>query len=204
MWYEGDVRVALVIAAGTACGGGDGRRAESALERDVRAAVTAAIGEPVTSVACTATSCRVVVGGGPVDVPVVVRSDGSATTWAIDGLVVGGAKLEAHVVELLAEIGVVGGRADCGPRVIVARAGDRVTCALSPPLDGGRAWATMRDDGTADVEIALDAGIAAERTRDVDENELDALSRALDRDDAGGEDDGDEAAPPPGTDAGGP
>jgi hypothetical protein len=200
MWYERDVRVVLVIAAGAACGGGgDGRRrAETAIEREVRAAVTGAIGEPVTAIACTATACRVTAGASTVDVPIAVRADGSATAWRIDGSIVGAAKLEAHVGALLGELAIAG-RADCGPRVIVARPGDRIACALTP--DGGRAFAMLRDDGTVDVELALGADVAGHRSRDLDDGELDALSRGLDRDDAFAAED--EAAPP-GSDAGGP
>jgi hypothetical protein len=59
----------------------------------------------------------------------------------------------------------------------------------------------LRDDGTVDVELALGADVARHRSRDLDDGELDALSRGLDRDDAVAAED--EAAPP-GSDAGGP
>jgi hypothetical protein len=103
--------------------------------------------------------------------------------------------LAAEVAALLEDLGVAA-VIDCGPRVRVVTAGERVACTLSgarvgPTLvaDTGLAFARIAADGTADIELALGAAAVAARTTESAIAELEALSRALDRDDVGDEDD---------------
>jgi hypothetical protein len=168
----------ISLAGAPACRGAS---ASSELERQLAEQVTAQLGAGIT-VGCPAgrppLRCIATVGRARVPIALTLEGGGSAGTvrWRIDGLVISAAELERQVGEQLAALGL-SAEPRCGASLQPVRAGERVRCEL-PPL--GVAWATVAADGGYALELALGAAAAA-RSSALDEAALDALSRALDR-----------------------
>jgi len=191
-------RTALVTLVSAAAAAGCGRgHHETAVEAELRRAVSAAIG-PVQRVHCDGpTRCTASLGAGDhaVSLPIAVHDDGAELVWELDGLVADGKRLADEVGARLAEHELVAG-VDCGPATQLVHAGDVITCEIRDARrDGavafaaGRAWARIAADGTAELELALGSDAVTARTQSVGADDLDQLSRALDRDDPGVDDD---------------
>jgi hypothetical protein len=192
---------ALVLALGGAgaCGGGGGGKG-SELERQLAAQLTAQLGAQA-EVRCEGAPpkrCMASLAGS--HIPLALSDEAGQVRWRIQGLVVSAKELERQLVDELAALGLGDVTPRCGPALQIAMAGDRIACRLA---EAGAAWATVNADGSYALELALGAA-AVERSQDLDEAQLDELSRALDREqgdrDEGedGEDPGDalgEAAP---------
>jgi hypothetical protein len=182
-------RAVLAIAVATACSRGAPR--ETRIEAELRRSVGAALALPVTRVACAGSTQRCIATVEGVEVPLAIRDTGNELAWEIAGLVVSARVLETAMRAMLDELAVTA-VIDCGPRVRVVAPGERVGCRIEAAIragsavaDTGRAWATFDAEGTAELEVALGAAAVSARTEDVATADLDALSRALDRDDAG-------------------
>jgi hypothetical protein len=164
---------------------------ETAIARDL----TARFGTSVT-VACTIASA-----GAPMTctasladkttMPIVLESaSASEWAWRIDGRVIDGRAIAAHVEGELAAL-KISETVTCGPPVQVVRPGDRVACTLS---GGGAAFVQVAADGSTTLELALDKASAAARTELVTperDRELTLQSKRLE--DLEGESDGEEA-----------
>ena len=176
----GRLAIALGLAGIAAC-----RReaaSETRREANLRRAIAAAIRTPVDRVRCRAPDrCDATVGA--ITLPVRVRDAGTELAWELDGLVLHAADLEAAIEGALAELDQKRDAA-CGARVRIVQPGEQVTCQLS---GSGRAWARIDAAGTADIEIALESTVVSARSEGLADSELDALSRALDRDGASGD-----------------
>jgi hypothetical protein len=189
------VRQSALVLALAACGSGSGGRAggETPVEARLRLAVGAAVGLQVDRVTCAGpATCTAVVDG--VALPISVRDAGAELAWEIAGLVVRGEALRVEVDRALNDLGLAA-RVDCGPRALVVPAGGRVTCTIHAVIRAGqvvygeaRALARIAPDGTAAIELVLGGTAIAARTTPVSVAALDERSRALDRDDAEGDD----------------
>jgi hypothetical protein len=181
------VRITVAIAWASLLAGCRGAP-RSALERELQDQLTQQLG-PVAKVDCPDQSpplrCRVAMADHG-SLPVRVFSESGQLRWALEGLVVSATKLEQQLRDQLEAIGVAV-TAHCGPQLQSVIAGQRLSCQL-PSL--GVAWATIAADGSYSVEIAIGAALTA-RSEDLEESELDALSRALDHE-QGTSDEGDE------------
>lgn len=165
---------------------GCGSSAERSAPAGLAAELTRALGVAVSAVqcpvpgpdgvqACTARAATV-------EFTVVVEASPAGRQWRLAEALVATAPLAAFVQASLGELGLEVA-ADCGPPLVRAIPGTRVACALP---DGGVAWATLGEGGSFRLDVALDAAQAAARAPSGD---LEAQSRALDRDDEVGEDD---------------
>lgn len=188
-------RAVLVIVVATACS--RSAPSETRVEAELRRSVGAALGVPVARVACGGSTVTCVATVEGVQVPLAIRDAGTELAWEVAGLVVSGRVLETAMRAMLDELAVTA-VIDCGPRVRIVAPGERVACTIKAAIragsavaDTGRAWATVDADGTAELEVALGSAAVSARTEDIATADLDALSRALDRDDPGSED-GDE------------
>jgi hypothetical protein len=183
----------LVAVAAVACGGGaPARRGETRVEAELRGALAKAIDAAVERVVCPTTRreagpMRCIARAEGVEIPMTVRDDGPDLAWEVSGMVLSAATLEREVGDLLGELAVTA-RVDCGPRVRLVDAGGRVECTIVaavrdglPVAETGRAFATIDTSGGAAIELALGAAAVSARTEDVADAELEALSRALDR-----------------------
>lgn len=172
---------ALLGLALTGSGCRGGAKASSELERQLAEQVRAQLGAGI-AVSCPAGAPPLgcVAAVGQARVPIALSSEpgaaDGAVRWRIEGLVVSGPELERQVREQLTSLGLAA-EPRCGASLQPVRAGERVRCEL-PAF--GVAWATVAGDGSYSLELALGEAAAA-RTSAVDEAALDALSRALDR-----------------------
>ncbi len=192
----GSLALALALGlAGWGCGKRGGEQA-TPLERELAAQLTAQLGAD-TTVRCEAgppRQCLASLAGS--HVPLEVTDEAGQVRWSIKGLVISGTELERQVVAQLAALGIEPSmKPRCGPALQIMIGEDRVLCRLG---ELGVAWATVAPDGSYSLELALGEAAAA-RSQDLDEAQLDELSRALDREqgkseaaDADGVDDGDD------------
>ncbi len=100
--------------------------------------------------------------------------------WRVRGRVITTEQIEAYLRSEVADLGVPQG-VRCAPRVRVIAATDRIECWLQR---GGKAFVTVRRDGTTSVELDLDAAAATARSELVTpqrDQELERASRALAR-----------------------
>lgn len=203
-WMRRAVRVAkasLPLAAlalgGTSCGGCSSKRQERAFERELAAQLSKQLGVGGAlgpagqlrpgDVRCEGEApdrCIAKVAGAAL--PIALRRDGEQVHWQLEGLVVSGPELERQLSEELAALGLAA-KPSCGAPLQPVIPGERVSCSLS---ELGLAWATVHRDGSYTWELALGEA-QAERSRSVDEAQLDLLSRALDRE-AGTDEPGDD------------
>jgi hypothetical protein len=165
---------ALVAVIAAAACGSDGPR-EDPLVASVRAGIAEQLGLAPQRVSCAGVRCEVEVGG--LRIAVAVAGD-REVEWSSDEVVLA-APLVAHIAAELDELGVVAA-IDCGPPVQPVPASGRLACKLG---DGGLAWVRLTGDGGVDVEVALTPEVVSARTTEVDDGELERMSRALDRPD---------------------
>lgn len=171
---------ALALVTLAACGSG---RGSDPVAKDVRAGVEAQLGVAPAGIRCTKERCEVDLGSARIAVGLAGDRE---VAWQTDEVVLA-APLAALVGEELADLGVAAA-VDCGPPVQPVPADGRMTCHVD---GGGLAWLRLGDAGQVDVEVALTAEAVAARTGDADDEALERMSRALDSDEAEGEDDPD-------------
>lgn len=174
---------ALLAAGGVACRDDRG----DPVARAVADGLRRQLGVEVKSVRCTRERCDVVLAGG---ITMAVRVSGEReVTWEADEHV-RTAAIAAYVRSELVQLGI-DAPVDCGPALVAATPDlARITCRW----DGGEAWVELRPDGGLAIEVAVGAETVRARTEDVDVDELEARSRALDTAEAAGDAD-EEAAP---------
>src|SRR5687768_1937734 len=71
-----------------------------------------------------------------VEIPVELRDDGPTLSWQVAGMVLTAPALEAEVGALLDELAVTA-KVDCGPKVRIVVAGDRIECAIVAAVRDG-------------------------------------------------------------------
>jgi hypothetical protein len=116
--------------------------------------------------------------------------------WRVSGLVVASDTLERYLRDVIGDMGAPQD-VTCSPKVRRIAPGDRVQCSLA---QGGKAFVTVREDGSTSVEVELDKAAADARSEELTparDEQMTKTSRALERAE-GEDDDGDE----PTTDAG--
>ncbi len=202
--------LALLAAGEAGCGGCRGKSQDRAFERELAAQLARQLG-PVAAGAQVRCSwereepehCAATVAGQAL--PIALRREGDQLSWQLEGLVISGRELEQQLTAELTDLGLAA-KPSCGPPLQPVVAGERVTCSLS---ELGVAWATVRADGSYSWELALGEA-QAERSQQLEEAQLDLLSRALDRaagaegedgddDDAAADDEAGSASAPPGS-----
>lgn len=135
--------------------------------------------------------CTVRVPDGT-DVPIDLTWKDGGWEWRVRGMLITTDELETYLRDEIAELGAPQG-VRCAPKIRLVTAGERIECWLAR---GGKAFFTVRADGTTAIEIAMDAAAANARSELVTparERELDSASRALehaDDDSAAEHDDG--------------
>lgn len=147
--------------------------------RSVAATVERELGVRPRAVRCQRAACTVSLPG---DLTLAVTVDGDrAVAWESAELL----DPRPIVAQITGELAALGApqAVDCGPLRIAPAAPVTIECRLG---DGGAAWATIDLSGTVDLEVALTAAIADARRSGPDDAALDALSRALDSDEAEG------------------
>ncbi len=111
--------------------------------------------------------------------------------WRVDGLLVASDVLERYLRDVVGEMGA-GQDVKCAPKLQRIAPGDRVECWLA---GGGKAFVTVRADGSTSVEVELDKAAADARSEVVTparDDQMTKASRKLEADDDSGE--GDEPA----------
>lgn len=174
----------LVVAASAAC---RGERGGDPVARAVADGLRKQLGVKVESVRCTRDRCDVVLAG---NVTMAVRVSGERdVTWEADEQV-RTAVISAYVHTELVQLGI-DAPVDCGPALVAATPEvSRITCRFTD----GTAWVDLLPDGGLVLEVAVGAEAVRARTEEVDVNELEKRSLALDTDEAEGatsDDDGD-------------
>jgi hypothetical protein len=161
---------------------------ETAIARDL----TAKIAEPVSA------SCALVLGAPAkceaaladgTKLPIEIANEGKEWSWRVAGLVIETAPIAKHITATLADLKITQ-QASCGARIAFVEPGGRLACKLS---GGGMAFVQFAQDGTASLELDLDAASAAARGELVTperDRELTAISKALEY--LEGESDGEE------------
>ncbi|MBA3459705.1 MAG: hypothetical protein H0T46_07075 [Deltaproteobacteria bacterium] len=98
--------------------------------------------------------------------------------WRVRGMLITTDELEAYLRDEVADLGAPQG-VRCAPKIRLVTAGERIECWLAR---GGKAFFTVRADGTTAIEIAMDptsANARSEMVTPARERELDSASRAL-------------------------
>jgi hypothetical protein len=186
------VSLALAVTASAAC---RADRGGDPVARAVADGLRQQLGVKVERVRCTRERCDVVLAD---DVALVVRVSGDrVVTWEADEQV-RTAVIAAYVRAEIAELGI-DAPVDCGPTLVAAAPEmSRITCRFG----GGTAWVDLVPDGGLALEIAIGDEAVRARTEDVDLDELEKLSRALDTDEAEGADEDSDAGVDAGVDGG--
>ena len=108
---------------------------------------------------CTkALRCRADLGDAVL--PIVVTGGSGDATWAVDGLLVRAAPIEAYLKDALVDLGVPQ-TVRCGSAIRSVAPGTRIECTLER---GGKAFAVIAGDGSFSTEIDLDPAAAAARS----------------------------------------
>ena len=175
------------LAIGAACGSARDRTATAIADQ-----LSRELGVP-TVVSCDRDRCVATTAIG-LRIPITLTGD-AAGTWHTAPLFEP-APIAAEVHARLQALGV-DQPVDCGPLRLADDA--PIRCQLGA---GGLALATIADDGTVEIELALTAAIANARTVDYDPTDLEARSLALDTDEAEGADPADDDERDDGADAG--
>jgi hypothetical protein len=190
---------ALILLALTliSCGdqkGSEPRRRsplETAIARDLTQRLHAPVTASCTLIAGMASKCEASLADGT-KIPIEVKSDKKDWAWRVDGIVVEAIPIRDYVAAALGDLHI-DQHVDCSPAVHVVEAGGRIACKLS---GGGIAFVQIAADGTASLELALDAEAATARNEPVTpekDRELFDLSKSLEARE--GESDGEEAVP---------
>ena len=168
---------------------------KSPLETAIARELTAALAQPVAAtcvmIASLPAKCEAVLADGT-KLPIAIASEGNEWAWRVAGRVVETAPITAHVDAVLRDLKLTQ-HASCGARFAFVADGERLGCKLS---GGGMAFVRFAKDGTASLELALDATSAAARGELVTperDRELTQTSKALEL--LEGESDGEEELP---------
>jgi hypothetical protein len=119
------------------------------------------------------------------DVPIDLTWTARGWDWRVRGLLITTDEIEAYLRDEVSDLGAPQG-VRCAPKIRVITAGERIECWLAR---GGKAFVTVRADGTTAIELAMDATAANARSELVTparERELDSASRALEHADDDG------------------
>jgi len=172
---EGMQRLAGALLALAACGGGG-----DPVARAIGAAVERELGVRPRAVRCARQACTITLPDGAA-VEVGIERGDRTVTWRSAELI----DPRPIVARVTGELDALGAAqaVDCGALRVAPDGPAVVECRLG---GGGTAWATVDAGGAIDVEIAMTAAIAAERRAGPGDDALEALSRALDTDDAEG------------------
>lgn len=167
---------------------------ETAIARDL----TAKLSQPVTvtceSINGVPSKCEATLADAT-KLPIGIASEGKEWAWHVAGLVVETQPIVTHVEATLGDLKLAQ-KANCGGRFAYVEPGGRLACKLS---GGGIAFVKFAKDGTASLELDLDAKSAAARGELVTperDRELTAISKALET--LEGESDGEEEVVPDG------
>lgn len=181
------------IASGIACGSDHAGHDASALERSIATSIGARLGVPVVARCMGLVACVTLLPDGD-RVPIITWPGKSGEwEWRVDGLVVASDMLERYLRDVVNELGAPQ-EVKCSPKLRRIAPGDRVECWLA---HGGKAFVTVRADGSTSVEVELDKKAADARSEVVTparDDEMTKTSRALANEDSD-EDDGPEVAP---------
>ncbi|CAN5905849.1 hypothetical protein BH11MYX3_BH11MYX3_18410 [soil metagenome] len=112
--------------------------------------------------------------------PIDLRWTKGGWDWRVRGRVITTEQLESYLRDEVADLGAPQG-VRCAPRVRAITVGERIECWLA---HGGKAFVTVRADGSTSVEVDLDAASANARSEVVTperEQELERTSRVLAR-----------------------
>jgi hypothetical protein len=169
----------LTFLAGILAIAGCGGEGKPGVEEQIRRELGKQLGVPVAKVRCPEgaypRTCAAELPGATVDVALAETGE-----WSLAGFVIATAPLEVAIEVELDELGVEA-EVDCAPAYRVVQVGERVACVIDASGVEGAAWARITDeDARFDLELALDPAAVAARTGEVDEAELERLSRALD------------------------
>jgi hypothetical protein len=172
------VLLALLAAGSSAC---RGERGGDPVERAVADGLRTQLGVEVERVRCSRDRCEVVLAG---KVTMSVRLSGERdVSWEADEQV-RTAAIAAYGKTELVQLGI-DDSVDCGPALVAATPDvSRVTCRFGV----GVAWVDLLPDGGLALEVAVGEDAERARTEDVDVDELERRSRALDTDEAEGPD----------------
>ena len=185
------------FASGIACGSDAVGHDASPLERSIATSLGARLGVPVVAHCWGLVGCVTRLPDGE-RIPIVTWPGArGAWEWRVDGLVVASDMLERYLRDVVAEMGAAQD-VRCAPALRRIAPGDRLECGLAR---GGKAFVTVRGDGTTSVEVELDKAAADARSEVITparDEQITKASRALEAaaDDDGA--DGDDPAGGPG------
>jgi hypothetical protein len=171
---------ALLIAASLGCGRDRPPSARTRIERAIDRELGARFGVGVATYCHPlAPGCVTRLPDGS-SLPISLMKLGKEWEWRVVGLVISTDELEAYLREEVADLGAPQG-VRCAPKIRRIDPDDRVECWLAR---GGKAFVTVRADGSTSVEVVLDAQSANARSELITparEQELSTTSRALER-----------------------
>lgn len=187
------------FANGIACGSDHAGHVASSMERSIATSIGARLGVPIVAECYGLVACVARMPEGD-RIPIITWPNKSGEwEWRVDGLVVASDVLERYLRDVVGEMGAAQD-VRCAPKIRRIAPGDRVECWLA---HGGKAFVTVRVDGSTSVEVELDKAAADARSEVVTplrDEQMTKTSRALEH--APGDDEDDDADEPAKTDAG--
>lgn len=175
------------FAGGIACGSDRAGHDASPLETSIAASIGARLGVSVVARCWGLVGCVVRLPEGD-RIPIITWPGASgAWEWRVDGLLVASDVLERYLRDVVGELGVAQ-EVRCAPKLRRIAPGDRVECWLA---NGGKAFVTVRADGSTSVEVELDKRAADARSEVVTpalDDHMTKASRALEQAEDDGED----------------
>jgi hypothetical protein len=173
--------------SGIACKNDRAGHDASPLERSIATSIGARLGVPVVAHCWGLVGCVSRLPDGDV-IPILTWPGRNGEwEWRVDGLVVASDMLERYLRDVVAEMGAAQD-VRCAPKLRRIAPGDRVECWLA---NGGKAFVTVRADGSTSVEVELDKRAADARSEVVTpalEEQMMKASRALENAEDDGED----------------
>ncbi len=183
------------FACAIACGDDPAGHDASALERSIATSIGARLGVPVVARCMGLVGCITRLPDGDV-IPIITwPGTNGEWEWRVDGLVVASDMFERYLRDVVAELGAAQ-EVRCAPTLRRIAPGDRVECWLA---NGGKAFVTVRADGSTSVEVELDKRAADARSEVVTpalDEQMTRASRALANADEEGEAAPIDAGPP--------
>ena len=166
----------------------------SPLETQIARELTGKLVTPVSascSVVGSVAKCEAHLYDGT-KLPLEVKSERDAWEWRVAGIVVDTQPIATHVTAMLADL-KQSRAVNCGARIQVVQAGERVSCMLA---GGGMAFVRVAADGSTSVELALEKASAAARMEPVTPERDRAMTQmSADLEKLEGESDGEEEVP---------
>ncbi len=179
------------FANGIACGSDHTGHDASALERSIATSIGERLGVPVVARCMGLVACVTLLPDGD-RIPIITwPGKNGAWEWRVEGLLVASDVLERYLREVVREMGAPQD-VKCSPKLRRIAPNDRVDCWLA---NGGKAFVTVRADGSTSVEVEPDKVAADARSEVVTparDEQMTKSSRALEDEDDDGE--GDEPA----------